>query len=338
MSLLRHVPSSSSAACVPSESSQILTARAQGSSTRRRGLRRPTAGAGPDAAVSIPEQLFADALPAVDTVVRDLARRYHLSRDDQEEFKGAVLVRLLEDDYAILRKYEGRASLLTYLRIVITRFFLDQRVKAWGRWRPSAEAMRLGALAVDLERLLERQRLPLDEAIATLQSQQADVEEATLRDLAARLPNRVTGRRLVDDAELELLPDVGPASDHLVKAAELDEVATQAAAALRGAIATLPTRARLLLRLRFERGASIADIARILGEPQKPLYREFERLLRDLRQHLEAAGVSASAVAALLGQGTDRLEGTLADETPAKPGAPSVSKGERPGDSGTVAE
>ena len=281
--------------------------------------------------------MFVEALPAVDVVVRDLARRYRLPPDEQEELRGAVLVRLLDNDHAILRKYERRASLTTYLRIVITRFFLDQRVKAWGRWRPSAEAMRLGALAVDLERLIERQRLPLDEAIATLRARQADLDEPTLRDLAARLPHRVTGRRLVDDAVLELLPATGPTSDHLVRNAELDEAAARAADALRAAITTLPARSRLLLRLRFEQGASIADVSRILGEPQKPLYREFERLLRDLRQHLESSGVSAASVAALLGQSTDRLDGTLAEAPGVKAGVSSVSNTEGPGDGGTMA-
>ena len=48
---------------------------------------------------------------------------------------------------------------------------------------------------------------------------------------------------------------------------------------------------RLILRLRFQDGLAVADIARALHLDQKPLYRRFEELLRRLRAALEAAGI-----------------------------------------------
>lgn len=117
-----------------------------------------------------PRQRFLDALPIVGSVIRDLGRRYHLSRDEREEFAGNVNLRLMDGDYAVLRQFQGRSSLSTYLRTVITRQFLDARAKAWGRWHPSADALRLGPTAVALEQLIARQRLPLEQAIATMRS------------------------------------------------------------------------------------------------------------------------------------------------------------------------
>ena len=152
------------------------------------------------------EQLFLDALPIIESVTRELARRYRLSRDEQEEFGANVKLRFIDRDYAVLRRFEGRSSLATFLRTVITRQFLDERIKAWGRWRPSADAVRLGPTAVVLERMLERQHLPLDEAIEALLTRDPSLEEDMLRDLAALLPNRVTGRRLIEDTVLEHLP------------------------------------------------------------------------------------------------------------------------------------
>lgn len=325
--------------CVVADASPILTGpvRATVSARVRPGRpRRPTADV--QLAVSTPDQLFHEALPIVDGVVREVARRYRLSPEDHEDFRAAVRVRLLEDDCAILRKFERRASLSTYLRIVITRAFLDQRVREWGRWRPSAEALRLGAVAVDLERLLERQHLPLEEAIASLRSRNATLDEAHLRALASQLPPRVTGRRLVEEAELQHVAADGAATDHLVVESEAAQASVLIATALRAATAGLAPRARLLLRLRFEQGSSIADVARLLREPQKPLYREFERLLRDLRSALEAGGVSPDHVLAVLGQPGGGLDGALVLEPAAKDGDPSVSLGAHPGDSRAVAE
>jgi len=46
---------------------------------------------------------------------------------------------------ALLAKFEGRSSLRTFLTVVIQRLFLDHRISAWGKWRPSAEARRGGS-------------------------------------------------------------------------------------------------------------------------------------------------------------------------------------------------
>ena len=58
----------------------------------------------------------------------------------------------------------------------------------------------------------------------------------------------------------------------------------------------MTAREQLLLRLRYEQGATVAEIARMLGEDQKPLYRHLDRVLAKLRCALEARGVSADQV------------------------------------------
>ena len=160
-------------------------------------------------------------------MIRDLGRRYHLSRDEREEFAGNVTVRLIDGDYAVLRRFQGRSSLSTFLRTVITRQFLDARTKAWGRWRPSADAVRLGPTAVALERLIERQRMPLDQAIETLRSRGETLDEGRLRELAAQLPRRVSRRRLVDATALEHVAASDPSPEQVLA----DERAAEARAA-----------------------------------------------------------------------------------------------------------
>jgi RNA polymerase sigma factor for flagellar operon FliA len=245
------------------------------------------------------EQRFREALPIIDAVTRALGRRYRLSRDEEEEFAATVRLRLIDDDYAVLRRFEERSRLSTFLRTVITRQFLDDRVRAWGRWRPSAEAVRLGPTAVALERLVEQQRLSFEEAIETLRARDASLDVETLRDLAARLPGRVTGRRLMEIEAIADMPASDPAPDELLEAREAAATAAATSSALKLVLAGLPPRERLLLRLRFEQGTTVANIARVLGEEQKPLYRQLERLLGELRRELERLGVSAAHVRTL---------------------------------------
>jgi RNA polymerase sigma factor for flagellar operon FliA len=45
---------------------------------------------------------------------------------------------------------------------------------------------------------------------------------------------------------------------------------------------------------------SVAEIARTLAIPQKPLYRRLERLLEHLREQLEAEGISRERVSDFL--------------------------------------
>lgn len=290
------------------DASELAARDTRGPRQTRRALwasaRQATDGAWGMAA---PEQLLIEALPVVDRVVRALGRRYRLTHDECDEFLGFVRLRLIEDDYSVLRRFEGRSQLATYLRTVIRRLFLDERVKAWGRWRPSAQAIRLGPTAIALERLLERQHLPLEQAIETLRASDPRVLERDLYAIAEQLPRRAA-RHFVDDSVLVHLPAPGPDPESRVEQVAAGRLRGQVTAALRGVTAGLPARTRLLLRLRFVQGTSVADVSRALGCEQKPLYREIERALVQLRRGLEARGISSSHVRALIA-GSHQMDG-----------------------------
>ena len=66
-------------------------------------------------------------------------------------------------------------------------------------------------------------------------------------------------------------------------------------------LAKMAAEDRLLFRMAFEDGFTVADIARTLGLEQKPLYRRLERLLKQLRAALEAVGIDAVAALELVG-------------------------------------
>jgi hypothetical protein len=79
-------------------------------------------------------------------------------------------------------------------------------------------------------------------------------------------------------------------------------------------IGSLPIRDRMLLRLRFVSMMSIADAARILHEPQRPLYRRLEQILAILRRSLLEANVGAGSAEELIGSVFASLDFGLTDQ------------------------
>src|SRR6185436_14297404 len=142
------------------------------------------------------EELFLSNLDVIEDAAYFVARRARLTPDDAEDLASALKLRLIEDDYAVLRKFEGRCALSTYVASIAHRLFVDDWMHVHGRWRPSAEAKRLGDAAVLLEGLLVRDRLPLAEALPIVQRVHPITKEEAAA-IAARLPRRGPRPRLV---------------------------------------------------------------------------------------------------------------------------------------------
>lgn len=231
------------------------------------------------------ERLFLEHLRVIDQILRAIARRNALAPDDADEFAGWARLRLIEDDYRILRKFEGRSSIATYLTVVLTREFGSYRNSLWGRWRPSAAAQRMGPVAIRLEQLVTRDGCPLREALAILRSAGVEATDADLRRMAAALPLRTNDREVaIDDVEHAL---AGAAQPDRVALEERERVLRT----LRDAIETLPEEDRVITRLFFWNERSVADIARLLGVEQKPLYPRLKVIYRRILESLRRAGV-----------------------------------------------
>jgi RNA polymerase sigma factor (sigma-70 family) len=254
------------------------------------------------------EDLYLSHRLLIEGAIAAICRRQHLSAVDAEDFSGAVRLHLIDDDYAVLRKFENRSSLQTYLLTVITHRYQDWRNAHWGKWRPSAEARRQGPVAQQLERLMVRDGLSFDQAHETLRTNfQVDQSRQSLEAMASRFRAR-TGRHFVSDDALEAYPAADTRADAPLRDREAAAAARVAAASLRSVVAGLAPQDRLILRMRFADGCSIAQIARALSLEQKALYRRIDRLLAELRVALENQGLTASAAAAILqDEGFERL-------------------------------
>jgi RNA polymerase sigma factor (sigma-70 family) len=244
-----------------------------------------------------PHRLFLAALPAIRRITSVLARRYHLEPADAEDFASWSIVRLLDDDCAVLRRFHGRSALGTYLMAVICNLFRDYRNTEWGRWRPSAAARRLGPLGIELDRLINRDGMGEEQAVRLLAQARRDLE-AELRRLARSLPRRVR-RREVGPGSLPLAVAAEPADDRIDRE-EAERARARALEAMQTAIGALPLEERRILRMRYWEGRSIADVARALDLEQKPLYRRLESIQRRLHQALLALGVDRSCAALAL--------------------------------------
>jgi RNA polymerase sigma factor (sigma-70 family) len=240
-----------------------------------------------------------------DVIERGIAfvcRRHHLSRQDAEDFASTVRLRLIDADSAVLRAFCGRSSMQTYLVTVVTHQFQDWRNAQRGKWRPSAEALRMGPLGVLLETRLVRDRLSMDEAVEMLRTQNGVTEpRPALEAMAGRFPSR-PGRTFVDPETLDKLEAGASANraDSSLNQAHARAAAKHASSALELALRNLEPQNQIILRMRFDDNLSVAQIGRILNLEQKPLYRRLERLLTTLRAALESAGFDAAAAADVL--------------------------------------
>lgn len=249
-----------------------------------------------------PQTLYLSSLALIDETLRFVCRRHRCPDDEAEDFRSFVHVKLIDDDYAVLRKFSGRSSLRTYLSVVVGRLLLDYRRQCWGTWRPSAEARRAGPLAVRLDILLYRDGLTLEEAIECLRTNEGvAVGAEELRALAARLPRRVPKRREGEEA-LATLGVSAASVERPALAQERDQRAHRLHAALGRAMARIDERERLILRLRFREDLRVADIAGLLGLKAKPLYRQLGDILGGLRAALEREGFSAADFYDLVGE------------------------------------
>ncbi len=246
------------------------------------------------------QQVLVQHLELIDRVVHFIARRHRLSASDAEEFTSIVRFKLIEKDFAILRKFQGRSHLSTYLTTVIERQYLDHCIARWGKWRPSAAARRMGAVAIDLERLIAHDGLTFDEAVGTLQTNHGITESREqLHALMLKLPVRPQ-RKLAGEEGLALAASRPATIDIAVDEGE-DALVARIESALSTGVAALSQQNQLILRLVFEENVSVAQIARVFSEEPKQLYRRLERILGGLRKQLEREGIEQPDVDRIMG-------------------------------------
>ena len=277
------------------------------------------------------EVLFRANLRLIDDVIGRVCRRARLQDADAEDFASSVRVALIEDDYAILRKWEGRSSLAGYLTIVVRRLLHRHRDHELGRWYSSTEAVRSGPAALQLEILLHRDGRTLDEAVAIVRGRHPELAEKELRAIAERFPPRSARPRAVPIESVELFVSAERA-DERIEQQEAHRLAGLASRVVRETLGSWRDEDVMILRFRYGSSMSVADIARRLRLPQRPLYRRIEMLLESLSGALQAAGLDARVLGSLIGEASQEMNFGLSEWKNSAARVSSVQSGE------TVAE
>jgi RNA polymerase sigma factor for flagellar operon FliA len=249
------------------------------------------------------EKLFLEHLGWIDRVASMACSKAGMWGADAEDFAGWIRVKLMEDEYAAIQKFRGEATPKTFLATVVVRQFQEYRRQRGGRWRRSAAAERLGPPAGDLEALVYREGYTLEQAGEKLRtSGRTTLSDAGLARLLEQLPRRAPLRpvQVAGDAALNTAPGRMRADERIAAEEEAAE-RERLLSALARAMDRLGPEDRMIVRMHFADGLTLAAVARALNLDQKPLYRRVEKLRAELQASLEAAGVHLSDVHDLLG-------------------------------------
>jgi RNA polymerase sigma factor (sigma-70 family) len=254
------------------------------------------------------ETFFLDNLSLIERVAAFVCRKNGLMGADAEDFSSAAKLKLIEDDYAVLRKFEHKCSLPTYLTIVIQRHYLDQKIHEWGKWRPSMRARQRGDAAIFLERLISRDGMGMAEASTIVRQKFTELDARALESLAGSIVMRQPRRQAKVERTEEMREPASEASaENELLSGEREVAARRASAVLNRELDRLPAEDRLIMKLRFIDAMKVSTMARMLHADQKQLYRRIDRLVATLREALLAAGVAMSDIGDMLINGADAL-------------------------------
>lgn len=249
------------------------------------------------------EIVFLEHLSWINRVAAMTCTQHGVWGAEAEDLASLIRMKLIEDDYAAIRNFRGESSLKTYLATVVVRQFHDYRRERRGRWRISAAAERLGSPAGELETLVYRDGYTLEQAGEQLRTTgRTTLSDTELARLLHQLPVRPPLRPVEVPPETVLDGVPGPGdTDEGVIDGETEALRRRVTDALDRAMARLAPEDRMIVRMHFQEGHTLADVARALNLKQKPLYRRVARLLETLRAYLRDEGVQGGDVNDVLG-------------------------------------
>jgi RNA polymerase sigma factor (sigma-70 family) len=214
-------------------------------------------------------------------LIKHVIRRHGLDDDRITECFNHVCGALSDHGFRRLLSFrpDGPARFKTWLMAVVSNLCVDWRRKEQGRVRPPQCVSRLPELDQQVYRCIFVHRMSRAHCLEALTPRFPELTEATVAEINARLFALLTPQQrwqmslrtsvpkpvassagLQDDDPAWQLATSEPGPDDL--AAELQEQRQ-----LQDALSKLPAEQRLLLRLRYEQALSLAEVARLTGQP-----------------------------------------------------------------------
>jgi len=225
-------------------------------------------------------------------LILGVARQYQRDEQSIQDCYLFVCEKLIDEDFRRLRAWRRRDNLqfTTWLRAVVANLCVDWHRSTQGRQRPVSSIADLPGP----ERLVYMHRYELGASVHEChEAVAARYPQLTVLDVAAiiRRINQLltpqqhwmlsTRRRLavsLDDAgirsQAELTLDAQQTPEELAESEQMKK-------RLRSALRHLPARQRLLLKLRYQQGLSLKEVARLAG------HRDLQQVRYQVRLALE---------------------------------------------------
>lgn len=213
-------------------------------------------------------------------LIMHVIRRHDADEDRAAECFVHVCGALSDDGFRRLRsfRHDGTASFRTWLVAVVANLCADWRRKEHGRERPLRCVAHLAELDQQVFRCIYLRRMSRSQCVQALAPRFPGLTEAAVSEINARLFALLTpqqrwrlsvrtptlmpiagGADTDDEDPAWQMETPGPGPDQL---AQEEQEQRQ----LRDALSQLPARERLLLRLRFEQGLTLAEVARLTAQ------------------------------------------------------------------------
>jgi RNA polymerase sigma factor (sigma-70 family) len=223
---------------------------------------------------------WSEFLARYSPLIMHVIRRHEADDDHAADCFVHVCGALSDDGFRKLRSFrpDGPARFKTWLMTVVANVCVDWRRKEHGRVRVLRRVSHLPEIDQQVYRCIYLRRMSRAQCVEALAAQfpwltEAKVSEINARlfamltpqqrwQLSARTPTRMpspVGTESEDEDPAWQIETPGPGPDEL--AAGLQEQRQ-----LRDALSKLPATQRLLLRLRYEQGMTLAEVARLTGQ------------------------------------------------------------------------
>jgi len=224
---------------------------------------------------------WAEFLERFSMVIMHVVRRYESDQGRAMDCFIHACGELSNNGFRRLLHYrpDGPAQFRTWLAAVVSNLCVDWRRKQHGRFRPIQSVAQLPELDQLVYRYIYVRGMPREECLHVLKGRYPDLTEQQLSEINGRLFSLLTPRqrwqlstRTAEPAPL----DAPSSSDNDTAAFQPEEPGAgpeelaetdQECSMLAAAMARLPPRQRLLLRLRFQQDLTLEEIARLTGLP-----------------------------------------------------------------------
>ncbi len=218
-------------------------------------------------------------LAAYSQTILSIARQYAYGADRLNDCYVYICEQLSDRGFRRLLAYEpeGAASFRGWLRVVIANLCIDWRRRSRGRPRPFRLVGRLSQLDQRVFDYRFQQRMNLQACLASLRVQFPGLTEPQLVSAIARVNSALSPRQHFllsarNPTTLSLDDERHKAAcEPRDRAPDPEQAATQhqESQRLAKALASLPHRQRLLIRLRYGQELSLKEVARLmrLGDP-----------------------------------------------------------------------